>query len=78
MADNLQPGLQALQHIVVLMMENRSFDHMLGSLGLDNPKIDGVNNATGNPESLGSSGRRILRLANSLDLEILNAVRVRG
>jgi len=51
MADNLQPGLQALQHIVVLMMENRSFDHMLGSLGLDNPKIDGVNNATGNPDT---------------------------
>lgn len=27
------PGVQALEHIVVLMMENRSFDHMLGFLG---------------------------------------------
>ncbi len=26
------PGLDALKHIVVLMMENRSFDHMLGGL----------------------------------------------
>ena len=25
-------GLDNLKHIVVLMMENRSFDHMLGAL----------------------------------------------
>jgi phospholipase C len=35
-------GLQNLQHIVVLMMENRSFDHMLGSLKADNPAINGL------------------------------------
>ena len=34
-------GLDKLQHIVVLMMENRSFDHMLGSLKAVNPNIDG-------------------------------------
>ena len=28
----MPPGLDALKHIVVLMMENRSFDHMLGSV----------------------------------------------
>jgi phospholipase C len=28
-------GLDKLKHIVVLMMENRSFDHMLGFLKLD-------------------------------------------
>jgi len=28
----MTPGLDRLRHIVVLMMENRSFDHMLGSL----------------------------------------------
>jgi phospholipase C len=54
MADNLPPGLQGLEHIVVLMMENRSFDHMLGSLGLANPSIDGVNNAAGNPDTTGA------------------------
>jgi len=36
-------GLQALKHIVVLMMENRSFDHMLGALKAANPAIDGLN-----------------------------------
>jgi phospholipase C len=34
-------GLDQLEHIVVLMMENRSFDHMLGSLKTVNPAIDG-------------------------------------
>jgi phospholipase C len=34
-------GLDKLEHIVVLMMENRSFDHMLGSLKAVNPAIDG-------------------------------------
>ena len=27
----MPPGLDSLEHIVVLMMENRSFDHLLGS-----------------------------------------------
>lgn len=35
-------GLQNLKHIVVLMMENRSFDHMLGSLKADDPRINGL------------------------------------
>ena len=37
----MPPGLDSLKHIVVLMMENRSFDHMLGSLKAKNPDIDG-------------------------------------
>ena len=28
----MSKGLDNLKHIVVLMMENRSFDHMLGGL----------------------------------------------
>jgi len=28
----MSEGLDNLKHIVVLMMENRSFDHMLGAL----------------------------------------------
>jgi len=35
-------GLDNLRHIVVLMMENRSFDHMLGYLALEKPDIDGI------------------------------------
>ena len=37
----MPPGLDQLKHIVVLMMENRSFDHMLGSLKAVNSAIDG-------------------------------------
>ncbi len=35
-------GLDALKHIVVLMMENRSFDHMLGCLWADDNRINGL------------------------------------
>lgn len=31
-----------IKHVVLLMMENRSFDHMLGALQAVNPEIDGV------------------------------------
>jgi phospholipase C len=47
-------GLDKLQHIVVLMMENRSFDHMLGSLTAVNPKIDGVTPDLSNPDTNGN------------------------
>ena len=39
----MSKGLDDLKHIVVLMMENRSFDHMLGGLKKKFPKISGVN-----------------------------------
>jgi phospholipase C len=32
-----------IEHLVVLMLENRSFDHMLGFMKRDNPAIDGLN-----------------------------------
>src|SRR5690242_16892083 len=35
-------GLDKLKHIVVLMMENRSFDHMFGGLKAVDPRIDGL------------------------------------
>jgi phospholipase C len=41
MEEMMPPGLDNLKHIVVLMMENRSFDHMLGSL----PGIGGIDDA---------------------------------
>ena len=46
-------GLDQLQHIVVLMMENRSFDHMLGSL----PGIGGIDDAGAytNPDTTGAA-----------------------
>lgn len=50
----MPPGLDALKHIVVLMMENRSFDHMLGSLKAVNPLIDGVDGTQWNPDIQGN------------------------
>ena len=50
----MPPGLDKLQHIVVLMMENRSFDHMLGSLKAVNPAIDGVTPDLSNPDTNGN------------------------
>jgi phospholipase C len=41
--DEALTRLQGIEHIVVVMMENRSFDHMLGYLGLPNaPDADGA------------------------------------
>lgn len=48
-------GLDQLEHIVVLMMENRSFDHMLGSLAAIDPRIDGITASDpGNPDTQGN------------------------
>lgn len=43
-------GLDALQHVVVLMMENRSFDHMLGALRARDARIDGFPADWANPD----------------------------
>ncbi len=47
-------GLDRLTHVVVLMMENRSFDHMLGGLKALDPRIEGL---TGNETNLDTAGR---------------------
>jgi phospholipase C len=41
-------GLDNLKHIVVLMMENRSFDHMLGALKAQDSRINGLTGAESN------------------------------
>jgi hypothetical protein len=47
----MSQGLDNLRHIVVLMMENRSFDHMLGSLKTVDPRINGLNGHESNPDT---------------------------
>jgi phospholipase C len=47
-------GLDSLRHIVVLMLENRSFDHMLGSLKAVDGRIDGVTDQLSNPDTTGA------------------------
>jgi phospholipase C len=43
-ADDSSANLRKIDHIVVLMLENRSFDHMLGYLSLEGarPDVDGL------------------------------------
>ena len=43
-------NLSKIDHIVVLMMENRSFDHMLGYLKLDGvmPEVEGLDASMAN------------------------------
>lgn len=53
MLDRTLVGIQNLKHIVVLMMENRSFDHMLGALHSEIPAIDGLAGSETNPDSTG-------------------------
>ncbi|HEY1912924.1 MAG TPA: alkaline phosphatase family protein [Vicinamibacterales bacterium] len=48
-------GIDKLKHIVVLMMENRSFDHMLGALAKTDPRIDGLDGTQSNPDTTGAS-----------------------
>ena len=50
----MPPGLDSLKHLVVLMMENRSFDHMLGSLKAFNSSIDGLTGSESNPDTSGA------------------------
>lgn len=38
-----------IKYIIVLMMENRSFDHFLGHLGQTDKRIDGVSSSMSNP-----------------------------
>lgn len=47
-------GVDKLKHVVVLMMENRSFDHMLGSLRQTNPAINGLTGQESNPDTTGA------------------------
>ena len=47
-------GLDNLKHIVVLMMENRSFDHMLGALKAQDARIDGITPGLMNPDTNGN------------------------
>lgn len=53
----MNAGLTNLKHIVVLMMENRSFDHMLGFAGTPTWKIDGLTGQEANRDSTGEIAR---------------------
>jgi len=45
--------MSQIKHIVVLMLENRSFDHLLGWLQSDQYEIDGLDGSQANRDSTG-------------------------
>jgi phospholipase C len=51
----MSQGLDSLEHVVVLMMENRSFDHMLGGLKKSFPRINGLNGDEWNSDANGNT-----------------------
>jgi phospholipase C len=57
------PGGSRIEHVIVLMMENRSFDHMLGALKAVDARIDGLTGNEGNPDTTGSTAK-VQSLAN--------------
>ena len=56
-------GLNSIEHVVVLMLENRSFDHMLGFLYTDagnkSPNGDAYEGLSGTESSQGSDGKPV-------------------
>jgi phospholipase C len=46
-----------IQHLVVLMLENRSFDHMFGFLKRSTYPVDGLDGTETNPDSRGGQAR---------------------
>ena len=48
------PAALPLQHVIVVVNENRSFDHMLGSLALEGKDVDGLPAGFDNPDRDGT------------------------
>jgi phospholipase C len=64
--------LADIQHIIVLMLENRSFDHMLGFMKSQIPSLDGLNGTEWNPEDASNPVGRIPVSSDAgyLDLQV--------
>ncbi len=74
--DDSVAALDGIEHVVVLMLENRSFDHMLGYLGLEvgGPDVDGLDETMANEHAgrsvsgLPADGDRVREDAGPLPL----------
>jgi phospholipase C len=49
-----------IEHVIVVMMENRSFDHMFGALALEGRVVDGLTGDETNPSPTGDVGVFVL------------------
>lgn len=67
-------NLAKIDHVVVLMMENRSFDHVLGYLKLDDvlPDVDGLEATMGNEDASGKFHRVRPLGRRKIDLKVLD------
>ena len=50
-----EPASIPIKHVIVLMKENRSFDHIFGGLGASRPDVDVANTAFVNKDASGAS-----------------------
>jgi phospholipase C len=74
--DPMTQNLAKIEHIVVLMLDNRSFDHMLGYLSLEGGRSDIEGLRPGITNSAGGQDYPATRLpAASADLGVDRAVR---
>ena len=67
-ADNTEDNLKKIDHVVVLLMENRSFDHMLGYLKLEGGRDD----VDGLTSDLANSYRGKTYKVHQLDRTVFN------
>jgi len=51
-----------IKHVIILMMENRSFDHLLGWLHTDHPDIDGLTGSESNPFNTSDPNGRVVKI----------------
>ncbi|KAK4488593.1 hypothetical protein RD792_004359 [Penstemon davidsonii] len=58
------PNYTNIKTVVVLVQENRSFDHMLGWMKTLNPQINGVTGSESNPLSTSNSEKNIILFGN--------------
>lgn len=61
--------LEGIEHIVVLMMENRSFDHFLGALAMDKgyaaaAQVEGLTGKESNPPPNGGTAVTVFKMSN--------------
>lgn len=61
------PPADPIKHIVVLMLENRSFDHMLGGMTRFNPAVEGIDRSAPPRTNTTGDGRTVIQKPGAVD-----------
>jgi phospholipase C len=59
------PSPHMPEHVIVLMLENRSFDHMLGFLRQEMPELDGLTGRESNPLEVARPGADLTQVTDN-------------